>query len=85
VVTGSAGELQAEAAPFARRCSGVASVMPRMSRFRAGTVRLGRDILEADSRLFADDAAFDGLVVTDAFIMAGAPRQHRRVSRRCRR
>jgi len=74
VVTGSAAELQAEAAPFAGAVqAGVASVMPAHVAYpgwdpSGSAATFSKPILD----YLRTTLAFDGLVVTDAFIMAGA-------------
>ena len=74
VVTGSAAELRAEAAPFARAVqAGVASVMPAHVAYpgwdpSGSAATFSKPILD----YLRTTLAFDGLVVTDAFIMAGA-------------
>ncbi len=74
VVTGSAAELQAEAAPFATAVqAGVASVMPAHVAYpgwdpSGSAATFSKPILD----YLRTTLAFDGLVVTDAFIMAGA-------------
>src|SRR5207247_7160114 len=74
VVTGSAAELQAEAAPFAAAVqAGVASVMPAHVAYpgwdpSGSAATFSKSILD----YLRTTLAFDGLVVTDAFIMAGA-------------
>jgi len=74
VVTGSAGELQAEAAPFAAAVqAGVASVMPAHVAYpgwdpSGSAATFSKPILD----YLRTTLTFDGLVVTDAFIMAGA-------------
>jgi len=74
VVTAPAAELQAEAAPFAAAVgAGVASVMPAHVAYPAwdpsgSAATFSKPILDYLRTTFA----FDGLVVTDAFIMAGA-------------
>ena len=74
VVTGSAAELQAEAAPFAAAVqAGVASVMPAHVAYpgwdpSGSAATFSKPILD----YLRTTLAFDGLVVTDAFIMAGA-------------
>jgi beta-N-acetylhexosaminidase len=74
VVTASAGELQAEAAPFAAAVrAGVASVMPAFVAYpgwdpSGAAATFSRPILD----YLRESLGFDGLVVTDAFIMGGA-------------
>ncbi len=74
VVTGSAAGLQAEAAPFAGAVqAGVASVMPAHVAYpgwdpSGSAATFSKPILD----YLRTTLAFDGLVVTDAFIMAGA-------------
>ena len=74
VVTGSAAELQAEAAPFAAAVqAGVASVMPAHVAYpgwdpSGSAATFSKPILD----YLRTTLAFGGLVVTDAFIMAGA-------------
>jgi len=74
VVNGSAAELQAEAAPFAAAVqAGVASVMPAHVAYpdwdpSGSAATFSKPILD----YLRTTLAFDGLVVTDAFIMAGA-------------
>jgi beta-glucosidase-like glycosyl hydrolase len=74
VVTASAAELQAEAAPFAAAVrAGVASVMPAHVAYpgwdpSGSAATFSKPILD----YLRTTLAFDGLVVTDAFIMAGA-------------
>jgi len=73
-LTAPAAELQAEAAPFAAAVgAGVASVMPAHVAYPAwdpsgSAATFSKPILDYLRTTFA----FDGLVVTDAFIMAGA-------------
>ncbi len=74
VVTAPAADLQAEAAPFATAVqAGVASVMPAHVAYPAwdpsgSAATFSKPILD----YLRTTLAFDGLVVTDAFIMAGA-------------
>ena len=74
VVTGPAAELEAEAAPFAAAVqAGVASVMPAHVAYpgwdpSGSAATFSKPILD----YLRTTLAFDGLVVTDAFIMAGA-------------
>ena len=74
VVTASAADLQAEAAPFAAAVrAGVASVMPAHVAYPAwdpsgSAATFSKPILD----YLRATMGFDGLVVTDAFIMAGA-------------
>src|SRR5882724_4229836 len=74
VVTGSAAELQVEAAPFAGAVqAGVASVMPAHVAYpgwdpSGSAATFSKPILD----YLRTTLTFDGLVVTDAFIMAGA-------------
>jgi beta-glucosidase len=74
VVTASAAELQAEAAPFAAAVQArVASVMPAHVAYpgldpSGSAATFSKPILD----YLRTTLAFDGLVVTDAFIMAGA-------------
>jgi len=74
VVTASAADIQAEAAPFAAAVqAGVASVMPAHVAYpgwdpSGSAATFSKPILD----YLRATLGFDGLVVTDAFIMAGA-------------
>jgi beta-glucosidase len=74
IVTASAAELQAEAAPFAAAVrAGVASVMPAFVAYpgwdpSGAAATFSKPILA----YLRSSLGFDGLVVTDAFIMGGA-------------